>query len=82
MNKEKQSLKEQCMKEDFDIIHKCVEAYNHDILNILGIKNWSEQDTKDFLDTDDKFFWTLYSCIIETKLKYGIVKYFGDDNHG
>jgi len=65
-------LKQKCMNEDFDILHKCAEAYNHDILNILGIKNWDEEDTKDFLDTQDKLFWTLYSCIIETKLKYGI----------
>jgi len=71
----KQNIKEKCMNEDFDILHKCVESYNHDILNILGIKKWSKNDTKDFLDVNDKLFWTLYSCIIETKIKYGITKF-------
>lgn len=65
-----ETIKEKCMDEDFDVLHKCTEAYNHDILMMLGIKNWSEEDTRDFLDINDKFFWTIYSCIVETKIKY------------
>jgi len=74
MNKQ---TKEICMDEDFDILHKCVKAYNHDVLNAIGAKKWTERDTRDFLNIDenDKFFWTLYSCIIETKIKYGITNF-------
>lgn len=63
-------IKKECMEEDFDILHSCIEAYNSTELKFLGIEKWTEQDTKDFISVNDKLFWTLYSCICETKIKY------------
>ena len=64
------SLKEKCIEEDFDILHKCIEAYNSTELKSLGIEKWTEKDTRDWISVNNKLFWTLYSCIVETKIKY------------
>ena len=71
MKKKENKLDKRCMEEDFDILHLITEAYHTDV---LGLDKWTEKDTREFLETNEKLFWSWYSCIVETKLKYKINK--------